>query len=374
MRYIPDGLLQQFLAGVADDGAELLVDAQEAARGVPVGDADRRVLERPAKPLLARAQRFLGLPEVGDVGAGPKPFGDVSFAIPDGRAAGLEPAVHAVRTADAVFHVVGAAARHRVGPESPGRLPVVRVQRRQPAPAQQVALGHSGVLGPLRAEVVTGAVGRGAPDELRQRLGQAPPTLLALPQPLLGLLPGGNVQVPPLDEAEGPVRGEHPVAARPDPADRAVLVPDAVLVIVHPPLPQGGEDCLAGGRPVLGQHEVVVIEPSGSKLFGRVAGHLFDALADEQDVPVLVGQGPIRRPRKDPHERVEQPLAFPQRLLGLPEVVDVLDGRVLRDVSTRPAVGVTHGTDRLVTNSYNDLCIPGSSHCEEARVTWPTCS
>src|SRR5207248_2197350 len=103
-----------------------------------------------------------------------------------GGAAGLEPAVHAVRTADAIFHVIGAAPGHRVGPESPGRLPVVRVQHRQPAPAQQVTLVYPGVLRPLRTEVIAGAVGRGAPDELRQRLGQAPPTLLTLPQPLLG--------------------------------------------------------------------------------------------------------------------------------------------------------------------------------------------
>src|SRR5262249_35542703 len=67
MRYIPDGLLQHFLPGVAENVAQLLVDAQEAARGVPVGDADRRVLERPAKPLLARAQRLVGALAFGDV-------------------------------------------------------------------------------------------------------------------------------------------------------------------------------------------------------------------------------------------------------------------------------------------------------------------
>src|SRR5262252_811562 len=117
--------------------------------------------------LLASPQLGFDLPEVGDVGTGPKPFDDVSFAIPHGSAAGLEPAVHAVRTADAVFHVVGTATGHRVGPEPPGRLTVVRVERRQPAPAQQVALRHPGMLRPLRAEVVTSAVGRGAPDQLR---------------------------------------------------------------------------------------------------------------------------------------------------------------------------------------------------------------
>src|SRR5262249_47406214 len=135
-----------------------------------------------------------------DVGTGPKPFYDVSFAIPHGSAAGLEPAVHAVRTADAVFHVVWTATGHRVGPEPPGRLPVVQGQRRQPAPAQPVIFGHGGVLRPLRAEVITGAIGRGAPDQLRQRLGQAPPTLLALAQRLLCPLPLGDVQDSAEDE------------------------------------------------------------------------------------------------------------------------------------------------------------------------------
>ena len=176
MRYILDVLLQQFLAGVADDRAELLVDAQEAARGVPVGDADRRVLESPAKPLLALPQRLLGLPEVGNVGAGPEPFADIARVVPDRHTARLEPAVLPVRPAHAVFHVIGAAPRHRVGPECPGGLPVVRVQHLQPAPAQQVALGDSGVLRPLLAEVVAGAVGCGiqticgsASVRLRQR-------------------------------------------------------------------------------------------------------------------------------------------------------------------------------------------------------------
>ena len=143
---------------------------------------------------------------------------------------------------------------------------------------------------------------------------------------LLGLLLAGHVQVQALDEAEGAVRGEHPMAARPDPPDRAVLVPDAVLGLVHPPLPQGGEDGLAGRRPVLGQHDVGVVEPAGSELVGRVAGQVFDALADEQGGPVIVGQGPVGQSRKVPHERVELPLPLPQRLLGPFAVGDVSGG------------------------------------------------
>ena len=93
MRNIPDGLLQQFLGGVAEDGAELLVDAQEAARGVPVGDADRRVLERAAEPLLAVAQ-------VRDVGAGAEPFDDIPAGVADRYAARLEPSILAIEPAE----------------------------------------------------------------------------------------------------------------------------------------------------------------------------------------------------------------------------------------------------------------------------------
>jgi hypothetical protein len=44
MRDLLPGLLEQLLAGVADDLAELLVDAQEAALEVTMSDADRNAL------------------------------------------------------------------------------------------------------------------------------------------------------------------------------------------------------------------------------------------------------------------------------------------------------------------------------------------
>ena len=54
------GLLDQLVVGIADDRAVPLVDAQVAAGGgVDVGDADGRVLERAAEPLLALAHRLL---------------------------------------------------------------------------------------------------------------------------------------------------------------------------------------------------------------------------------------------------------------------------------------------------------------------------
>src|SRR5258708_26304224 len=59
VRDVLPGLLEQLLAGVAHDLAELLVDAQEAALDVTVGDADPGVLERAAEPLLALLQGVL---------------------------------------------------------------------------------------------------------------------------------------------------------------------------------------------------------------------------------------------------------------------------------------------------------------------------
>ena len=62
-----EGLLEQFLAGVADDGTIRPVDAEEAAGGVVVDDADGGVLEGAAEPLLAFAQRLLGPFPIADV-------------------------------------------------------------------------------------------------------------------------------------------------------------------------------------------------------------------------------------------------------------------------------------------------------------------
>ena len=60
VRDVLAGPLEQLLASVAEDGAELLVHAQEAAVEMPVADADGGVLERAAEPLLALAQSLGG--------------------------------------------------------------------------------------------------------------------------------------------------------------------------------------------------------------------------------------------------------------------------------------------------------------------------
>src|SRR5258708_5585160 len=137
------------------------------------------------KLLLASAQRFLGSLPVGDIGAGPEPLDDVAVAVPDRHAARLKPAVPSLVPAHAVFHVIDAAPRHRIGPHLPGTLPVVAGQDVHPAPAGALAPGDAGVFRPWGANVIARAVRRGGPDQLRQRLGQAAPALLILAQGLV---------------------------------------------------------------------------------------------------------------------------------------------------------------------------------------------
>src|SRR5439155_15141290 len=181
MRDVLKRLLKQFLASVADDTAKLLVNAQKATAGVCLGDADRGVHENAAEPLLAVAQ-------LRDVSAGAEPFDDIPASVADRCAARLEPAILAVAAANAVFDVVSVVLSDRFQPETPRRLAVVRVQRLEPSPTKQVRLCNARVLRPLRAKVIARAIRRRRPNELWQRLSYDPPTLLTLPQPLLGLL------------------------------------------------------------------------------------------------------------------------------------------------------------------------------------------
>ena len=106
VRDVMPGLFEQLLAGVADDGAELLVDAQEPALGVRVGDADRGVLERAAEPLLALAQRLLGPLAVGDVDGAAHETNRLPPGIAHGNAPCERPAVGTVLVAAPEFDIV----------------------------------------------------------------------------------------------------------------------------------------------------------------------------------------------------------------------------------------------------------------------------
>src|SRR5208283_3964788 len=150
-------------------------------------------LGQAAPTLLTLPQRLLGPLMFGNVGAGAEPLDDLARGVPYWYPAGGEPAIRAIRAADAVFHCVIALFRYSFNPAIPGAFPVVRMQQLHPAPGEQFALSSAGVFHDLGAEVVGRAVGPCGPYKLRQRLGQAAPTLLALPQRLLGTLAFRNV-------------------------------------------------------------------------------------------------------------------------------------------------------------------------------------
>ena len=90
------GHCEQLVAAVADDVAELLVDEQESAGEILVGDADGRVFERASEPLLALAQRLLGPFEVGDVDIAADDTNRLALRVEHNTAARKHPAVHTV--------------------------------------------------------------------------------------------------------------------------------------------------------------------------------------------------------------------------------------------------------------------------------------
>src|SRR5258708_22306203 len=100
---------------------------------------------------------------VSDVSARSEPLYDPAVAIADRRSAGLKPTIDTVAPANTVFHVVRLSSLHRVRPELPRRLTIIRVQGVHPTPAEQVALPDSGIVCPLCAEIVARAVRTGAP-------------------------------------------------------------------------------------------------------------------------------------------------------------------------------------------------------------------
>src|SRR5262249_5651859 len=221
----------------AEQAFKVLVPTDVPRSDVPTEGARTRGRQGRPQPLPAfpyfRLQPLL----VVDVRAGPEPLDGPVGLIPKGQAARLEPAALPVAAADAVFHVVGAAPRHGLQPGVPRRFAVVRVQRLQPPPAEQLALGHAGVLRPLGAEVVARAVRGRGPDELRERLGQAPPAVLARAQRLLGALMLGDVAVG-LQHAPDPVGVADQLVPRGDDDLAAGLRPVAQLAL---PGPAGGQ-------------------------------------------------------------------------------------------------------------------------------------
>src|SRR5208337_1904918 len=194
--------------------------------------------------LLTLPQPLLGLLPVGDVPR--QGHQELSAALPERFAPGLNWEHRPVLAA------VPGLERDRLAGEEladpvldHGGLEVDEVERSHP---DQLVPGVPQALAGPAVYVQEAALFIAQEEGVGGVIYEHPEPPLAGPQRLLGLLLASHVQVQALDEAEGAVLREHPMAARPDPPDRAVLVSDAVLSLVHPPLPQGGEDGVAGRR------------------------------------------------------------------------------------------------------------------------------
>ena len=163
-----------------------------------------------------------------DVGHGADPLAPRPVAGIQRPGARLVPAVAAVRPApDAVLDVVLARGRG-LGPAPQRGLPVIRVDRVEPAEPEAVLKAHPGEIYPLRAGPGSRPVRPREEDELGDACRQQPKALLALAQPLLRAVALGAV-AHDLDEPGGAALERHEEAGGPEP--RAVLAHVPALVL-----------------------------------------------------------------------------------------------------------------------------------------------
>jgi hypothetical protein len=178
---------------VVEERAE--VRAAQRRREVGEDLHDRPQVELAGQRRADLAQRLDVPAFVGEVQLGVAAFGDVV-----GRA---DPLVHravvvayrdgprddgppgAVAGEDGVLHLVRLAARDRLGPARRDPLPVVGVDRVQPARAQHLVAALAGTPAPRRHVRREPALGVGTPDVHGDRLDQRPVPRLAGPQRLL---------------------------------------------------------------------------------------------------------------------------------------------------------------------------------------------
>src|SRR3954454_20236697 len=212
---------------------ELVAEPLERGAGAERLEGDRlHDGEQVAGPVVELGHEHpllvLHAPEVVDVGHGADPLAPRPVAGVQRPGARLVPAVAAVRPApDAVLDVVLARGRG-LGPAPQRGLPVVRVDRVEPAEPEAVPEAHPGEIYPLRAGPGSRPVRPGEEDELGDARRQQPEALLALAQPFLRSVPLGAV-AHDLDEPGGAALERHEEAGGPEP--RAVLahVPAIVL-------------------------------------------------------------------------------------------------------------------------------------------------
>src|SRR5262249_6098444 len=161
------------------------VEKDDALVFIHGDDRVHRCGDNARQPLLAFAQRLLGLFLVINVRIGTEPLDDLAVRISQRPGSRLEPTVHAVIAADAVLDIETLAGRHSLLPGCNQWLTVVGVNLPQPVKAELLGFRDAGVSDILRADVVTSSVGPASPDELRQGFGQLPEAALTFAQRLL---------------------------------------------------------------------------------------------------------------------------------------------------------------------------------------------
>src|SRR5262249_18896046 len=341
VRDVMPGLFKQLLARVADDGAELLVDAQEPALGVRVGDADRGVLERAAEPLLALAQRLLGPLAVGGFGWAAHETNRLPPGVAHGNAPCERPAVGTVLVAAPAFDLVLTGL--------PGQVAANGLFH--PCAILWVDLGHAGLVG--KCGIGWGFVAVLLPDihEVHPRVTVVAVGHVIIPdadvraaQRQLGAR-GGLAQLLLQSFAFGDVLqdrddgGGRPRRVAPerdglvDPDRRTILADEALLQRVTGLLaPQEWEELLEAGGQIIGVRDVLP----------GLLEQLLAGVADELAAPPVAAQEaaleiPVGDAAPRVLERAAEPLlALPQGILRSSAIQQ--DGHLVRGDGQQEAV------------------------------------
>ena len=129
--------------------------------------------------LLRLAELLLRLQPVGDVGVRADPFADPAVLVEHRHRADLHAAVFAVPAPEPVLGGERPAAGDRLAPGADRLLPVVGVDRLEPASPRRLGAGLAGEGHPLAGVDGPPAVGGRGPDDLRGGRDQGPVPRLA---------------------------------------------------------------------------------------------------------------------------------------------------------------------------------------------------
>lgn len=120
-----------------------------------------------------------------DVSTGTDPARDIAIDIVNGESTNLKPPVSAIKAAHATVAVVDAAGLYGVIPTLADEVAIVAMDGVEPFVTDLLEFRNAGVIAPLRADVITGAIRPAGEDEIREGLGKGAPAQLAQGQLLL---------------------------------------------------------------------------------------------------------------------------------------------------------------------------------------------